>query len=300
MKIGIDIGGSHIGVGLINEENKIIAMASKDLDEVEKKEIEKVLEQKIIKMIEGLLRAEEKDKEEIQLIGIAVPGRVNEKGEISAVNLKLNNYPIKKILSKHFNNVEIQIRNDAKCSSLCEKKYGSLKEYKDAVFLCLGTGIGSGVFLQNKLLEASNSEAFEIGHMIIERNGIDCNCGKKGCFEKYAAMSVFKQKIFEILNLPKDISGEELFEIIKKEKTNAEVKNIIEEYLDNLTIGIINMIEIFEPEVICIGGSFVHFEEIFLEKLKKKILKNPHVNLKVPEIVLAQMGNNAGIIGAVL
>lgn len=299
MKIGIDIGGSHIAVGLINEKNELVAMTTKDLKKEEKQNIGVLLEKSLIRMIEGLIQAQEIKKEEIEKIGIAVPGRVDTEGKIYTVNLNLKDYPILDILQQNFN-VPIQIRNDAKCSALYEKKYGSLKEYKDAVFLCLGTGIGSGVFLQNKLLVASSSEAFEIGHMIIKKDGEKCNCGKNGCFEKYAAMSVFKKKVQKLFKLSEETSGEEIFNIIKKEKNNKELKNIIEEYINNLSIGILNMIEIFEPDAVCIGGSFVYFKDVFLEKLKKNLDKQSHINKKIPKIVLAQMGNNAGIIGAVL
>ena len=136
--------------------------------------------------------------------------------------------------------------------------------------------------------------------MIIEKDGEVCNCGKKGCFERYAAMSVFKKKVQKLFKLPEEYSGEEILNIVKKEKNNKELEKIIEEYIKNLSIGIINMIEIFEPEAICIGGSFVYFEEVFLQRLRKKVKEQPHINPKVPEIILAQMGNNAGIIGAVL
>ena len=203
MKIGIDIGGSHIAVGLINEEDKLIKVATKDFNKNEKEETNIILENKLITMIEGLLKAEEVNKKKIEKIGMAVPGRVNKEGEISTVNLKLKDYPMKSILEKHFK-VEVQIRNDAKCSALCEKKYGSLKNYKDAVFLCLGTGIGSGVFLQNRLLASSAGEAFEIGHMIIEKDGEVCNCGKKGCYDRDAAMSVFKKKVQKLFKLPEE------------------------------------------------------------------------------------------------
>ena len=299
MKIGVDLGGSHIGVGLINNENKLIAMAEKDLEEKDKQEIEEFLKLKIKEMIEGLLKVENIKKEEIELIGLAVPGRVNNNGEISAVNLNLEDYPIKSILKKDFS-CNIQIRNDAKCSGICEKQFGSLKKYKDAVFLCLGTGIGSSVFLKNKLLTSSHSEAFELGHFVIEKDGIQCNCGKKGCFEKYAAMSVFKKNIQNVLNLPQNISGEDILNIIKKEKNNEKVKEVIDNYINNLSLGIVNIIEIFDPEAICLGGSFVHFEDILLDRLKKQIEKAPSINKNKPEIILAQMGNNAGIIGAVL
>lgn len=298
MKIGVDIGGSHIAVGIIDENDNLIVQKQKDLMPDEKCKISIILKNMLIQMIEEVLCEKNIEKKQIKKIGFAVPGRVDKYGNIYTVNLNLKNYPLKAEIEEYFK-IPVQVRNDAKCASLAEKRYGSLKNYENAVFLCLGTGIGSSVFVKNEMLSSNISEAFEIGHMIIKKDGIKCNCGKNGCFEKYAAMSVFKNNVEKLFNL-KETSGEEILKIILKENKNETLQKIIDEYIDNLAIGIINMIEIFEPEAICIGGSFVHFKEIFLNKLKEKINKYPHFNPKVPEIVLAKMGNNAGIIGAVL
>lgn len=299
MKIGIDIGGSHIGIGLINADNKIINLKNKDFINEEKQEIKNNLEYILINTIEELLTQSNLEKKHIEKIGVAIPGRADENGNIYTVNLNLKKYPIKNILQNYFK-VPIQIRNDAKCSAICEKEYGSLKKYKDSVFLCLGTGIGSAVFLQNKLLTTSTSESFEIGHMIIQKDGKLCNCGKRGCFEQYASMRILKNEIIKTLDLRQNISGEEILNIICEQNKNEKLQDILQEYINNLSIGILNIMEIFEPEAICIGGSFVHFEEILLEKLRIQIKKQNHIAQKIPEILLAKMGNNAGIIGSIL
>lgn len=137
--------------------------------------------------------------------------------------------------------------------------------------------------------------------MIIEKNGIQCNCGKKGCFETYCSIKRFKENASRILNINK-ISPENLINKIIEEKNNVEIKALISDYIENLIIGISNIIDIFEPEAICLGGSFVYFKEIFYEKLLKEINLRKYFFNKdsITKIVLAELKNDAGIIGAVL
>lgn len=185
---------------------------------------------------------------------------------------------------------------------MCEKKYGNLKEFSNCIFLCIGTGIGGAYFANGKLVEPKKYPGFEIGHMIIAKNGNMCKCGKKGCFETYASMKKLKTDIANILYSTEEINGKKLGEILENNKQNEEVKNIIKEFVENLSIGISNIINIFEPEAIALGGGFAYYEKIFLEKLKKKIycsnlLFNSENDTK---IVVAKMLNDAGIIGATI
>lgn len=133
--------------------------------------------------------------------------------------------------------------------------------------------------------------------MVIEKNGIECKCGNMGCFEKYASMNALKEKIRLKKNL-KEITGKSLYEIIKNEE---DVVDIIDEFIYNLCIGLINLIRIFEPEAICIGGSFAYFEDLLLEKILQKLKEiNEKLNIIIPEIVIAKCGNDAGIIGSTI
>ena len=145
--------------------------------------------------------------------------------------------------------------------------------------------------------------------MIIEKNGIQCNCGKKGCFERYASMKAFKNNLRKALGVDETTRGQELLDIIRKSEDNTkeqeneknkEIKIVIDEFIDNLSIGISNLINIFEPEAIGIGGSFVYFEDVLLEKLKANIQeKNYLFNEREKLIILpAVLGNDAGIIGS--
>lgn len=294
MKIGIDLGGSHIGIALINENNVIVEKNEMDIEKREN------IENEILAVIDYYIN-KFKQSNQIELIGIASPGNPNNKDLCisNIVNLGIKKLDLSNIYHKY--NIPIKLKNDSKSAGLAEFKYGSLKKYKDAVFLCLGTGIGSAVFLNGNLLQANKYVGFELGHIIIERNGEQCNCGKKGCFETYCAMKRFKEKAKKILNIT-NITSEALQEEIKKNKNNEEIAKLIDEYINNLIIGLSNVIDIFEPEAISFGGSFVYFKDLFYEKLVKEMHKRRYTFNKddVPEIVLAELQNDAGMIGAVI
>lgn len=294
MKIGIDLGGSHIGIALINENNVIVEKNEMDIEKREN------IENEILAVIDYYIN-KFKQSNQIELIGIASPGNPNNKDLCisNIVNLGIKKLDLSNIYHKY--NIPIKLKNDSKSAGLAEFKYGSLKKYKDAVFLCLGTGIGSAVFLNGNLLQANKYVGFELGHIVIEKNGEQCNCGKKGCFETYCAMKRFKEKAKKILNIT-NITSEELLEEIKKNKNNEEIAKLIDEYINNLIIGLSNVIDIFEPEAISFGGSFVYFKDLFYEKLVKEMHKRRYTFNKddVPEIVLAELQNDAGMIGAVI
>ena len=291
MRIGIDIGGSHIGIGLINNGEII--------EKVEKEIIKKETEKSIIEYIDSIITEMIQNNKNIDMVGIATPGYIQGFCMKNLVNLGIEELDFSKLINKH-KNLKFNIKNDSKMAAIAEKKYGAIKDYNNAVFLCLGTGIGSGVFLDGNMLQTNNNIGFELGHMIIEKDGNLCNCGKRGCFETYCSMKRFKENIKNILGI-KNISSMELLERIKNENENPKIKKAIEDYIDYLLIGLSNIIDIFVPEAICLGGSFVYFKDIFYEKLQTEMQKRKYVFYKnnIPEIVLAKLGNDAGMIGVV-
>ena len=300
MKVGIDLGGSHIAIGVVDSSGVIIEKIEKRLKNAEKRTIEKSIEEYIIENAKLLMK-----KYKISEIGIAIPGTVNDDKVIKSVNLGLENYEIVKKLKSKIQ-VPIKIRNDAKCAAIAENTYGCLKSYNRSIFLTLGTGIGGAVIINKKLLDTGNLPGCEIGHMSIEKDGILCKCGRKGCFEKYASMKILKDNLRKALGYNEKVSGKELFEIIRSNAPESKnydiIEKILKQYIEDLSIGIANLINIFEPEAIGIGGSFVYFEEVLLNRLKteiisKNILFNPRENIIVKTAILE---NDAGIIGATL
>ena len=233
----------------------------------------------------------------IEEIGIASPGTIRDGIIIKAGNLGIKNFNLKEKLQL---NIPIKVENDGKCAAIAEKKLGSLKDYEDCIFLNIGTGIGGAVFLEGKLLKPKACSGFELGHMTIEKNGILCTCGKRGCFERYCSMRVLKEKVRGEYGLGQDIHSRELMEILSNKTYKSNI--ILNEYIDNLCIGIANLIDIFEPQAIVIGGSFAYYEDLFLPLLKEGLFtKNMTFNGRQDiEIKTAMLRNDAGIIGATL
>lgn len=303
MKIGIDIGGSHIASGIVLERGKLLGKETVDInlsDIPSEKRAEEILIETIKNEIKILLKRYDYDIGDISKIGIAVPGSPSE-GEIkNLVNLNIKRFNITAELEKIYN-TKIKIKNDGKCAGLAEKEYGSLKPYSDAVFLCIGTGVGSAVFLNDELLEAKRASGFELGHMVIEKdNGEECNCKNKGCFETFASMKRFKKKAIKELKLPEDTVSEEVQAYIRRNIEKSNVKEFVDNYIHNLAIGISNIINIFEPEAICFGGSFSYYDDIFIPLLNEEIKKRRFNKDNKTKLISSKLKNDAGIIGATL
>ena len=300
MKIGIDVGGSHIGLGIVNENGIILYKKEKDYV-VRTKDMSKIVIDTIIELIEKLIQENNINIQEVESIGIAIPGTVSNGIIIKAENLGIKNLNIERELKKVFN-IPIYLQNDAKCAAIAEKKIGSLKCYDDALFLIVGTGVGGAVFLNGELLKPKRYSGFEVGHITIGANGERCNCGRIGCYETYGSMKRFKEKLKDEFNLP-DIDGKNIRSFMIKNKENEKLENMIDTYIDNLATGIINLVNIFEPEVISIGGSFAHYKDILLYRLENRVIERKELfnrEGKTPKFIEAELKNDAGIIGAAM
>lgn len=297
MKIGIDVGGSHIGLGIIDSNGKLLLKTEKDYDTHENN-MSNIVLGTIKELLNQILK--EQQIEQIESIGIAFPGTVSNGIVVKAENLGIENLKIAEELKKEYN-IPIYLENDAKCAAIAEKTYGSLKEYDDSLFLIIGTGVGGAAFLNGKLLKPKRYSGFEVGHMVIQKYGEKCNCGRNGCFEAYGSIKRLKEKIKKQFNL-NSIDGKLIEQFMLDNKHNEELNKILDTYIENLSIGIANLINILEPEAICIGGSFAHYKEILLEKLENKLGEKTELYNKdsVPRIVFAELKNDAGIIGAAM
>lgn len=290
MNIGIDLGGSHIGVGLV-EKNKVLKKVEHDFSEEEKNNLGKVIKDIIQNGIKEILK--NTTLEEVENVGIAVPGRPKDGCIKNAANLKADNINIVGIV-KEIINKPVHIMNDCMCSGIAEKKYGSLKGCKNGVFLGFGTGVGTAVFINGKLVP----EIRGAGHMIIERNGRPCNCGKKGCYETYASMKALKTNLKKRLGR-ENLTSKQILESLKNPKTMEQVEDIINEYIEYVAIGIANFIRMCSCDVLVIGGSFVHYKDILFDKLLKELeIIMPKEEREKVNIRLAKLGNDAGIVGA--
>ena len=299
MKIGIDLGGSHVGVGIIEDANLLISK-DKIFTPEDKENIENAIVKYIDELINEVLQEQGMSIDQIEKIGVAAPGTVAG-GCITSYNLGLKGFNLQAILEQKYTQ-PIRVKNDGKCAALAEKVYGSMKEFDDCLFMNIGTGIGGAVFIDGKLLEPKKYSGFELGHMVVNKGGRHCSCGKQGCLEAYASIKALKNKVTETLDMDSDISGQYLREELLI-KDHPGVQEDLEVFLDYLTVGVCNYIDIFEPEVICFGGSFSYYEgNPILDRLIAKIVdpKNRFNQGEPPKVVTATYKNDAGIIGATL
>ena len=295
MKIGIDIGGSHIAIGVINEKNEIIEKYEKDYTPEEKTNGIYTIENYIINTINEL-----KNNYNIEMVGIAVPGSTKNGIINKAVNLKIFNYDIAKAINEKIQ-IPVQVRNDAKCACIAEYEYLSKNpenNIKNMIFLAIGTGIGGGVIYDGKLLTGTKFDGFELGHIVIKEDGIPCNCGRKGCFEKYGSILQYKNRVKERLNIPQEINAQPLRDIMNPRAN--EIEDLRQEYLNDLALGISNLINIFEPDSVILGGGFTHFAYMFMDDLKEKIIKLLFNERDDIDLRTAELENDAAIIGSVL
>lgn len=297
MNIGIDLGGSHIGVGLI-QDGKVISKREKDIS-IEDNNIKEYIVKSIVDFINAILEENMTKIDDIEFIGISTPGVVKDNCIYNIVNLGIDEFKIGEMLNNYIHK-EIRIKNDAKCAAIAEFKYGCMKDNANGIFFTMGTGIGGAAFVNNTLIEASAYPGTEFGHMVIEKDGRSCKCKNHGCFETYGSMKVLKEEIKKQYKLNDTISSKEIVDLIKKDLKTEKMNKILDEYVSYLAIGIGNLINIFEPDVIGLGGSIVYVGDIIVERLKKEILEKRLLFNKrnAINIQIATLGNDAGIIGA--
>ena len=310
-RLGIDLGGTNIVAGVVDEEYNIIAKASC------KTCVPRPESDICDSMAEVALKACEKAKisiDDVESIGIGVPGAVNPKtGVIEySANLFFHNWEVVKMMEERLNK-KVIIENDANAAALGEYLAGSAKGAKNAIAITLGTGVGGGIIIDGQIYSGSNYAGAELGHMVIQHGGRQCSCGRKGCWEAYSSatglINMTKEATINPYNnnsiLYKMIEGD-TSKITGKTAFDAAAqgcevgKAIIDEYIAYLGTGLVNIINIFQPELLCIGGGVSSQGRALIDPLRKIIETERYTkhNNKQTEVCLCQLGNDAGIIGA--
>lgn len=309
--IGIDLGGTNIAVGLVNEKFEIIKKAS--LPTKKERECHHILED-MIKLVSKVMDDATVQPKDVSSIGCGSPGIVDAKcgAIIYANNLKFKNFELGKGLEKYFK-IPVFAENDANCAAIAESVAGAAKGYNYSITITIGTGIGSGVIIDKKVYRGFNYAAPEFGHMVVEFNGKQCTCGRKGCWERYASANAVIEQTKEALNSCKNsamfkgiegnlenINAKTAFDYAKE---NDEVaKKIVEKYIFYLSEGLVNIVNMLQPDVIVIGGGLSKEGDYLLNPVRKHIAENTYSGDKIPNtrLEIAQMGNDAGIIGAAM
>ncbi len=280
INIGVDIGGRHIGIGLVNEEGNIIKKVIIDYDE------ETFNVQKIFDEINSFI-SKLKDYD-IESIGIGIPGIAIDTYIEYTCNLPLSKVEIKDYIKT---NIPIYVSNDANCATIAEYKKIDNEFYSNYAFVTIGTGIGAGIILNGQIYIGTTGSAGEIGHMVIDKDGLPCKCGRRGCFEQYASIGALKR----MTNL------DSLKEIFYLAERNEVIQGVLNSYLENLSEGLANLINMYDVEMLVIGGSLSEYSNEILHKLKSKIISKIYNKYSYNfEIKTAVLGNDAGILGASL
>ncbi len=308
IRLGVDIGGSSIKIGVIEDiDGKVLG---KDSIPFVYGDIKRNCSN-IKSSIYDLLANINKNMDDVHILGAGVPGILDKNKEtiLDAYNLGLTNINIKKELENIFPNLKICIVNDADAAAICEYYFGIFKGKSSAVLLTIGTGLGAGVILSNKLFCGSRNNGIELGHMKIEtKNPGRCTCGGCGCAEVYTSAKSLDDKMRALYEETKekiilDAAGGCIENINAKtamdlaEKMYEPAVSIVDEWLEYLSNVICNICLFYDPEVIGIGGGIVASKDYWLAKLTEKT-KTKIITKANYEIKIAMHGNDAGFIGA--
>lgn len=310
--LGIDLGGTNVAAGVVNDKYEIIGKASVPTEA-------DAGEARIVENIARAGRAAMENagvtESDIESIGIGAPGSIDvERGVVTyANNLGFRNTPLAEMVGKYFPGKRIAIENDANVAAYAEHLAGAAKGTRHSVTITLGTGVGGGMVVDGKIYSGFNGAGGEFGHIVIERDGWQCSCGRRGCWEAYASVTglirLTKQEMerdgdsvmWEIVggDISK-VNGLTAFDAMRKgDRTGTYV---VDTYLHSVAEGLTDVINIVQPEVLCIGGSISKEGDTLLTPVKRIVYADMYAKRcdTHTEVRIAKLRGDAGIIGAAL
>ena len=305
MYLGIDLGGINVAAGLVSDSGKILARRS-----VPTPRTPDAVADAIADHVKSLLTETSKP---VTYIGLGSPGTIEpETGMVEYwSNLDFHHVPLAKMIEAR-TGLPVRMENDAGCAALGEYIAGAGKGSSSMVVITLGTGIGGGAVLEGRLYTGLNHAGLEVGHLVIEHHGRPCTCGRKGCFETYCSATALIREARKAMDSAPDsllwtLAGE-------KEKVNGKLifdaysqgdpaaTAVVTEFLSYLGDGVSSLVNIFQPEVFAIGGGLAGAGETILGPVREILDHEDYArsSAKRTRLVRAQLGNDAGIIGAAL
>lgn len=311
-RIGVDLGGTNIAVGLVNENAEIVKKLSVPTGAERPGE---AIVADIATLCKNVCSEANVTLADVESIGIATPGTANhDTGVVEyANNLPFRKFPIAELLASNLGgNVKVRIENDANAAAWGEACAGAAKGTTNSVMITLGTGVGGGIVIDGKVYSGFNYAGGELGHIVIEKDGVQCSCGRKGCWEAYSSATALirmtKEKIEEcrvqgretiMADAPR-VSGRTACDAMRA--GDAAAKEVYDKYVSYLACGLANIVNIFQPEVISIGGGISGEGQSLIDSLLPIIRSEGYGGDTVPhtEIKIAKLGNDAGIIGAAM
>lgn len=317
-RIGIDVGGTNIAAGLVEDEFRIISKKSIKTEEASSPT---EMIEAISTLVKELMQGGSIEAADIEAIGVGVPGTAEpESGKVLyANNLGFEDVPflneLKEALGKELAD-KTYFDNDANAAAIGEYISGGY-DAENFMMVTLGTGVGGGIIINGKVVRGCNYAAAEFGHMAINIDGCDCNCGRKGCFEDYASATALMEQAFEAMNGPggrdsilceraktlDDLTGEIFFDAVRKR--DALAQKVLETYVYYLSEGLTNLINILQPQVLVLSGGITRAADLFLDKVKENVSRSVYSrnSSRNTEITVArgiEDAGDVGIIGAAL
>ncbi len=294
VRVGIHIGGTDTKIGLVDIHQKIIVSRKMRTDSSCSAD---VAIQEIAKNALELLEQQGIAMDQCVGVGIGVPGTIDrERGIVRySNNIKWENVEIAREMGKYFP-IPIKIANDADCGALGEAVAGAGRECQDVIMLTLGAGVGGGIILDGNIYEGNGIGGSELGHMVIVENGEPCTCGRRGCLEAYASVPALCRDVFRATG--RQLALEEIFE--GAARGDEALEEVLESYIRRLGVGIVNIVNIFRPQLVILGGEISPWGERLLEPLHRMMEEGCFGREKgwIPEIEMAALGCRAGMIGA--
>lgn len=308
--LGIDIGGSNLAAAVIDSDMNILGRSK--LKTPKGTDHERFYDA-IAEAAHIAAESAGIELADCAYCGIGCPGIINARAGILIYsgNLGFENLPLCFEMSKRLG-LSVYIENDANCAALGEATAGAAKGAESMLAVTLGTGVGGGIIIDGKIYSGVNGVAGEIGHMVIYPNGEDCSCGGKGCWESYASATALKRQTREAMQASPEslmwkhapsldkVSGKTPF--LAMRDGDAAGRQVVENYINYLADGLINVINILQPEVVCIGGGVCNEGEFLMAPLREEIEKRRFARgtIRQPRIVAAKLWGDAGIIGAAM
>ena len=308
-RLGIDLGGTNIASGVVDENFKIIGSAKV------KTNAPRPAEDIVDDMAKSALAAVKDANltiDDIAVVGVGTPGSVvYDTGVVAyANNLGFYNVPLAEMLEKKLGK-KVYVENDANAATYGEYIAGAGKEANNFVAITLGTGVGGGIIIDGKIYSGSNYAGGELGHTVIQMDGQACTCGRNGCFEAYASATALiretkqamirfpESKMWEFCNNDiKNTNGRTAFDAARA--GDAIALGVVNQYIKYLSVGIANIVNTFQPDILCVGGGISNEGEYLMKPVRELVKgENYARNMsKNTEIKAATLGNDAGIIGA--
>ena len=312
-RIGVDLGGTNIAAAIVSEDYKIIKKMS--VPTGRERDASFIMDD-MAQLCRDLCREMGIELNDIEAIGIASPGVANHTDGVVeySCNLGFRKFPICKELSKRLGVENIHVENDANAAAWGEAVAGAAKGTRNSVMITLGTGVGGGVIIDGKVFSGFNYAGAELGHVVIEKGGRQCGCGRRGCWEAYSSATALikmtneklceceksgrKTAMTDIVAKHGKVSGRTAFDGMRAGDPAA--KEVVDSYISYLACGLVNMINIFQPEVLSVGGGISGEGKPLIDMMSDIIEKEQYGADFVAhtKVSIAELGNDAGIIGA--